>query len=119
MALRVAEELGEDGESLVGYQIRFQDRTSPTNKIKFMTDGILLAETQQDPMLRKYDTLIIDEAHERSLNIDFLLGILRQLLPRRRDAAPARRGPAPRHSVGLAVVLAADLAGRRLRLHHP
>ncbi len=85
MALRVAEELGEEGESLVGYQIRFQDRTSPTNKIKFMTDGILLAETQQDPMLRKYDTLIIDEAHERSLNIDFLLGILRQLLPKRRD----------------------------------
>jgi len=85
MALRVAEELGDEGESLVGYQIRFQDRTSPTNKIKFMTDGILLAETQHDPMLRKYDTLIIDEAHERSLNIDFLLGILRQLLPRRRD----------------------------------
>ncbi|MGA1875710.1 MAG: ATP-dependent RNA helicase HrpA [bacterium] len=85
VALRVAEELGEEGGAMVGYQIRFQDRTSPTTRIKFMTDGILLAESQRDPMFRSYDTLIIDEAHERSLNIDFLLGILRQLLPRRRD----------------------------------
>lgn len=85
VARRVAEELGDAGSELVGYQIRFQDRTSPRTRIKFMTDGILLAETQGDPRLFSYDTLIIDEAHERSLNIDFLLGILRQLITRRRD----------------------------------
>ncbi|MEW5804871.1 MAG: ATP-dependent RNA helicase HrpA, partial [bacterium] len=85
VARRVAEELQDAGGNLVGYQIRFQDRTSPKTRIKFMTDGILLAETQGDPLLRSYDTLIIDEAHERSLNIDFLLGILRQLLPKRPD----------------------------------
>ena len=85
VAKRVMEELGAEGEMLVGYQIRFQDRTSHKTRIKFMTDGILLAETQGDPLLSNYDTLSIDEAHERSLNIDFLLGILRQLLPRRQD----------------------------------
>ncbi len=85
LALRVAEELGEAVEGLVGYQIRFQDKTSPKNRIKFMTDGILLAETRNDRLLRKYGALIIDEAHERSLNIDFLLGILRQLLNKRKD----------------------------------
>jgi ATP-dependent helicase HrpA len=69
----------------VGYQIRFADKTSQGASIKLMTDGILLAETQRDPHLRSYDTLIIDEAHERSLNIDFLLGYLRQLLPKRPD----------------------------------
>ena len=65
--------------------MRFQDRLSAGACVKLMTDGILLAETQSDPLLRAYDTLIIDEAHERSLNIDFLLGYLRQLLPRRPD----------------------------------
>ena len=65
--------------------MRFQDRLHPRRRVKLMTDGILLAETQSDPLLRAYDTLIIDEAHERSLNIDFLLGYLRQLLPRRPD----------------------------------
>ena len=69
----------------VGYKIRFTDRTSPAAYIKLMTDGILLAETQGDPLLAQYDTLIIDEAHERSLNIDFLLGYLKQLLPKRPD----------------------------------
>ena len=65
--------------------MRFQDRLQPGASVKLMTDGILLAETQSDPLLRAYDTLIIDEAHERSLNIDFLLGHLRQILPRRPD----------------------------------
>ena len=70
---------------VVGYKVRFTDQTRPGASIKLMTDGILLAESQADPLLRQYDTLIIDEAHERSLNIDFLLGYLRQLLPRRPD----------------------------------
>ena len=85
VARRIAEELKSPLGELVGYQVRFQDRSSGTTAIKLMTDGILLAETQRDPMLRRYDTIIIDEAHERSLNIDFLLGYLRQLLPRRPD----------------------------------
>ncbi len=80
---RVQEELGKD--RMVGSKIRFQDRTGPATRIKFMTDGILLAETRGDRDLRAYDTLIIDEAHERSLNIDFLLGYLHQLLARRHD----------------------------------
>ncbi|CAK8723634.1 ATP-dependent RNA helicase HrpA [Candidatus Electronema halotolerans] len=80
---RVQEELG--AAELVGYKIRFSDRTGPQTRIKFMTDGVLLAETQGDRDLRRYDTLIIDEAHERSLNIDFLLGYLHQLLARRPD----------------------------------
>ncbi|RWX50332.1 DEAD/DEAH box helicase, partial [Candidatus Electrothrix marina] len=80
---RVQEELGK--ARMVGSKIRFQDRTGPATRIKFMTDGILLAETRGDRDLRAYDTLIIDEAHERSLNIDFLLGYLHQLLARRKD----------------------------------
>lgn len=85
VAKRIAEELKTELGDWVGYQIRFNDRTGPNAAIKLMTDGILLAESQRDPLLRRYDTIIIDEAHERSLNIDFLLGFLRQLLPRRRD----------------------------------
>ena len=84
-AKRIAHELGSPIGQDVGYQVRFADKTSPGASIKLMTDGILLAETQRDPQLRAYDTLIIDEAHERSLNIDFLLGYLRQLLPKRPD----------------------------------
>mgnify|MGYP001055501804 CR=1 FL=1 len=82
---RIAQELQSELGQAVGYKIRFNDRTSPSSYIKLMTDGILLAETQTDPELRSYDTIIIDEAHERSLNIDFLLGYLKQLLPRRPD----------------------------------
>jgi len=84
-AKRIAQELGSPIGQDVGYQVRFADKTSQGASIKLMTDGILLAETQRDPQLRAYDTLIIDEAHERSLNIDFLLGYLRQLLPQRPD----------------------------------
>ena len=84
-AKRIAQELGSPIGQDVGYQVRFADKTSNTASIKLMTDGILLAETQRDPQLKAYDTLIIDEAHERSLNIDFLLGYLRQLLPKRPD----------------------------------
>jgi ATP-dependent helicase HrpA len=85
VAKRIAEELNSPLGDVVGYKVRFQDRLQPGASVKLMTDGILLAETQGDPELRAYDTLIIDEAHERSLNIDFLLGYLRQLLPRRPD----------------------------------
>ena len=85
IAHRIAEELGESLGATVGYKIRFQDKTSPRTLIKIMTDGMLLAETQSNPTLSAYGTLIIDEAHERSLNIDFMLGIARTLLPRRRD----------------------------------
>ena len=85
VARRIAEELGEELGQSVGYKIRFQEKVSPNAYIKIMTDGILLAETQNDPLLSRYDTLIVDEAHERSLNIDFVLGILKSLLPRRRD----------------------------------
>ncbi len=85
VAKRIAEELKTELGDWVGYQIRFNDRTGPNAAIKLMTDGILLAESQRDPLLRRYDTIIIDEAHERSLNIDFLLGFLKQLLPRRPD----------------------------------
>ena len=80
IARRIAHELGSAVGEVVGYKVRFTDQTSPDASIKLMTDGILLAETQSDPMLRAYDTLIIDEAHERSLNIDFLLGYIKQLL---------------------------------------
>ncbi len=83
VAERVAEETGTP--ELIGCTIRFHDQSSERTRIRFMTDGILLAETRSDPLLRRYDTLIIDEAHERSLNIDFLLGYLKQLLPRRED----------------------------------
>lgn len=85
MAKRIAEELKTPLGEVVGFKVRFQDRLAPGASIKLMTDGILLAETQSDPLLSAYDTLIIDEAHERSLNIDFLLGYLRQILPRRPD----------------------------------
>jgi ATP-dependent helicase HrpA len=85
VAARIAEELKVPLGGLVGYKLRFQDRTRPEGLIKLMTDGILLAETQGDRFLDYYDTLIVDEAHERSLNIDFLLGYLKWLLPRRPD----------------------------------
>ncbi len=85
VAKRIAEELKTPLGDVVGYKIRFQDRLSRNASVKLMTDGILLAETQNDPLLKAYDTLIIDEAHERSLNIDFLLGYLRQILPHRPD----------------------------------
>ena len=85
VAKRIAEELDSPLGDVVGYKVRFQDRLQRGASVKLMTDGILLAETQGDPELRAYDTLIIDEAHERSLNIDFLLGYLKQLLPRRPD----------------------------------
>ena len=84
-AARIAQELKTEPGGAVGYKIRFTDKTSPRAYIKLMTDGILLAETQGDRDLRQYDAIIIDEAHERSLNIDFLLGYLKQLLPRRPD----------------------------------
>jgi ATP-dependent helicase HrpA len=83
LASRLAEELGTSIGAAVGYQVRFTDRTGPDCRVKLMTDGILLKELESDRTLRRYDTLIIDEAHERTLNIDLLLGALRQLLPRR------------------------------------
>ncbi|MBC8432994.1 MAG: ATP-dependent RNA helicase HrpA [Desulfobacterales bacterium] len=82
---RIAQELGEQLGQSVGYKIRFQDKTSPDAYIKIMTDGILLAETQNDPDLTEYDTIIVDEAHERNLNIDFILGFLKTLLKKRKD----------------------------------
>jgi ATP-dependent helicase HrpA len=85
VAERIAEELGTELGGAIGYQVRFTGRVGDDTLVKVMTDGILLAEIQRDRMLRRYDTLIIDEAHERSLNIDFILGYLRQLLPRRPD----------------------------------
>ncbi len=85
VAKRVAEELQVPLGDFVGYQVRFEDQTSRATRIKFMTDGILLAETQGDRDLRQYEALILDEAHERSLNIDFLLGYVKRLLVRRRD----------------------------------
>ncbi|MBS0309174.1 MAG: DEAD/DEAH box helicase, partial [Proteobacteria bacterium] len=84
-AKRIAQELGSPLGEHVGFKVRFTDTLSKGASVKLMTDGILLAETQTDPLLKQYDTIIIDEAHERSLNIDFLLGYLKQLLPRRRD----------------------------------
>ncbi|WP_430962581.1 ATP-dependent RNA helicase HrpA [Rhodoferax potami] len=85
VAKRIAEELHTPLGDVVGYKVRFNDRLGKDASVKLMTDGILLAETQTDPLLKAYDTIIIDEAHERSLNIDFLLGYLRQILPRRPD----------------------------------
>ncbi len=85
VAVRIAGELQSELGHAVGYKVRFSDHTRPESYIKLMTDGILLAESQADRFLNQYDTLIIDEAHERSLNIDFLLGYLRQLLPKRPD----------------------------------
>ncbi|OIN94214.1 MAG: ATP-dependent RNA helicase HrpA [Comamonadaceae bacterium CG1_02_60_18] len=85
VAKRIAQELHTPPGEVVGFKVRFQDRLGKDASVKLMTDGILLAETQTDPLLNAYDTLIIDEAHERSLNIDFLLGYLKQILPRRPD----------------------------------
>src|SRR5690349_3453468 len=85
VAERLAEELGTTVGGAVGYQVRFTDQVGDGTMVKLMTDGILLAEIQRDRMLRRYDTLIIDEAHERSLNVDFLLGYVKRLLPRRPD----------------------------------
>src|SRR5919109_3193961 len=85
VATRIADELGVEFGTLVGYKVRFQDALRRDTAIKVMTDGILLAETQSDRELREYDSIILDEAHERSLNIDFLLGYLRTLIERRRD----------------------------------
>ncbi|MBW1842103.1 MAG: ATP-dependent RNA helicase HrpA, partial [Deltaproteobacteria bacterium] len=82
---RIAEEFGEELGRSVGYKIRFQDKTSQNEYIKIMTDGILLAETQNDPLLSEYDTIIVDEAHERNLNVDFVLGILKTLFKQRKD----------------------------------
>ncbi|WP_256972861.1 ATP-dependent RNA helicase HrpA, partial [Klebsiella variicola] len=85
VANRIAEELQTEPGSCIGYKVRFSDHVSDNTMVKLMTDGILLAEIQQDRLLMQYDTIIIDEAHERSLNIDFLLGYLKELLPRRPD----------------------------------
>ena len=85
VAKRIAEELKTPLGEVVGFKVRFSDRLGKDASVKLMTDGILLAETQNDPLLKAYDTIIIDEAHERSLNIDFLLGYLREILPRRPD----------------------------------
>jgi ATP-dependent helicase HrpA len=85
VAARIAEELETELGDVVGYKVRFSDQVSESTRVKLMTDGILLAELRNDPELRRYDTLIVDEAHERSLNIDFLLGYLTELLPRRPD----------------------------------
>ena len=83
LASRLATELGTPLGDLVGYQVRFVDRTSPRTLIKLMTDGVLLRELERDPLAARYDTLIVDEAHERNLNVDFLLGVCRRLLPAR------------------------------------
>ncbi len=83
LAQRIAEEIGTTTGDLVGYQVRFTDRTGPRTLVKLMTDGLLLRELESDPLLERYDTLILDEAHERNLNVDFLLGVCRQLVRRR------------------------------------
>jgi ATP-dependent helicase HrpA len=85
VAARVATEIGCTLGADVGYQVRFDDRTSAATYVKFMTDGIMLAEIHGDPLLRRYDTIVIDEAHERSLTIDFLLGWIKRILPERPD----------------------------------
>ena len=85
IAQRLAQELGTQVGEAIGFQVRFNERTGPSTRVKLMTDGILLRELEHDRLLRRYDTLIIDEAHERSLNIDFLLGVLQRLLPGRPD----------------------------------
>lgn len=85
VAVRIADELQSPLGQIVGYKVRFADHCGPQTRIKLMTDGILLAESQTDPFFNQYDTIIIDEAHERSLNIDFLLGMFRRILPRRKD----------------------------------
>lgn len=85
VSARIAEELNTEPGSAVGYKVRFKDQTQEKSYIKLMTDGVLLAEIQKSPLLKQYDTLIIDEAHERSLNIDFILGYLKRMLPKRPD----------------------------------
>jgi ATP-dependent helicase HrpA len=85
LANRLAHEMGTSVGAAVGYKVRFNDRTSRGTRVKLMTDGILLKELESDRSLRRYDTLIVDEAHERSLNIDLILGVLKQLLPTRPD----------------------------------
>ena len=115
VAARIAEELHTELGTLVGYKVRFQDRLRPESVIKVMTDGILLAETQDDPELRQYDCIILDEAHERSLNIDFLLGYLKRLLPRRPElkvvvtSATIDAGRFSRHFEGAPVI---EVSGR-------
>jgi ATP-dependent helicase HrpA len=83
LAARIAEELGQSVGSSVGFRVRFADHVSDASRLVLMTDGLLLAELASDPMLRRYDTIIVDEAHERTLNVDLLLGVLKRLLPRR------------------------------------
>ena len=107
VAKRIAQELNTPLGEVVGYKVRFQDRLSPGASVKLMTDGILLAETQSDPLLRAYDTIIIDEAHERSLNIDFLLGYLRQLL----------QGPRPKRPDLKVIVTSATIDADRFARH--
>ena len=85
VAERIADELGVELGDAVGYAVRFNDRSSAETLVRLVTDGLLLAEIQRDPLLRRYDTVIVDEAHERSLNIDFLLGYLKRILPQRPD----------------------------------
>ncbi|CAN5313266.1 ATP-dependent RNA helicase HrpA [soil metagenome] len=115
IAERIAEELGQEVGDRVGYQVRFTDTVGPNTQIKLMTDGILLNEIHRDRMLRKYDTIIIDEAHERSLTIDFLLGYLRQLLPKRPDlkvivtSATIDPGSFSRHFGGAPII---EVSGR-------
>src|SRR5690242_6932393 len=85
VAERIADELGVPLGDAVGFAVRFSDRSSEDTLVRVMTDGLLLAEVRRDPCLRRYDTIIVDEAHERSLNIDFLLGVIKRILPRRPD----------------------------------
>src|SRR3954470_1619900 len=85
VAQRIADEMGVQLGTTVGYAVRFSDRSGPDTRIRLMTDGLLLAEIRRDRLLRRYDTIIVDEAHERSLNIDFLLGYVKRVLPRRPD----------------------------------
>jgi len=99
VAERIAEEMGSTLGETVGFKVRFTDQSSDATMVKVMTDGILLAEIQQDRLLRRYDTLIIDEAHERSLNIDFILGYLKQLLPGGADGQLRRVGDREREGL--------------------
>src|SRR5436190_14095592 len=85
VAQRIADELGVQLGTTVGYAVRFSDRSGPDTRIRLMTDGLLLAEIRRDRLLRRYDTIIVDEAHERSLNVDFLLGYVKRILPKRPD----------------------------------
>src|SRR5919199_408387 len=85
VAERISDELDVPIGDAVGFAVRFSDRSSEDTLVRVMTDGLLLAEVKRDPLLRRYDTIVVDEAHERSLNIDFLLGVVRRILPRRPD----------------------------------